>query len=490
MPISLVIALVLAFGVPWDTAPLPTPWPLVVLGLAVLVQFASSRAMGWAIARRMSGLGLGSPRGRSWWVRGLRGLSVLSLLLYLLLLVEVGWFEFVKTKLGIDGVPLLGEVLVLAPFLLIQLAGWLGQSVLDQTLAQSLGGAGLLRSRLSSVMLRARQAWGLVLPSALIYAIGFEVISAFTPNAFESPTTQLLSVALLGSIVLMAAPLFVRLAWPTRSLPPGLLRGRLEATARRLGFRFNDILIWDTGHTLLNAGVTGTLPWFRYVLLTDALIEALEEDQVAAVFGHEVGHVAHRHLAYFGFLCLGSLGLLALLAQALSTFGVATLDQVPAGWMRDGLAGVLDAGIALGFLGIYFFTVIGFLSRRFERQADVYGCRSLVDIKKTVETTAVGPGEMVVVHAAPSDDTLSLRSVQTFTSALVRVAIINGLEPSARSWRHGSIARRIAFLESLAGRPDALMAFDRRMRRLRLAVATALLACLAIATATGALDHL
>ena len=100
----------------------------------------------------------------------------------------------------------------------------------------------------------------------------------------------------MGLLVLVLSPLFVRLAWPTRPLPPGPLRDRLERLARRFGFRCTDILVWDTGQVMVNAGVTGALPWFRYVLLTDALIESLSPLEIAAVFGHEIGHIAHRHL--------------------------------------------------------------------------------------------------------------------------------------------------------------------------------------------------
>ena len=68
---------------------------------------------------------------------------------------------------------------------------------------------------------------------------------------------------------------------------------------------------------MLNACVTGILPRFRYVLLTDALIETMTPVEVAAVFGHEIGHIAHRHLLYFGFFFAGSLGILTLLADGL-----------------------------------------------------------------------------------------------------------------------------------------------------------------------------
>ena len=67
---------------------------------------------------------------------------------------------------------------------------------------------------------------------------------------------------------------------------------------------------------MVNACVTGILPGFRYVLLSDALIESLTPLEIAAVFGHEIGHVAHRHFLYFAFFFMGSLGVLSLLRRA------------------------------------------------------------------------------------------------------------------------------------------------------------------------------
>ena len=98
-------------------------------------------------------------------------------------------------------------------------------------------------------------------------------------------------------------------------MPDGPLRRRLTRISERVGFRFTDILVWDTGNMMVNACVTGILPRFRYVLLTDALIESLTPLEIAAVFGHEIGHIAHRHLLYFGFFFMGSLGLLTVLVE-------------------------------------------------------------------------------------------------------------------------------------------------------------------------------
>ena len=138
------------------------------------------------------------------------------------------------------------------------------------------------------------------------------------PAWMKAQIAEPIEIAALGTLVLMISPVFVWLAWPTRSLPSGPLRRRLERTASRLGFRFTDVLVWDTGGMMVNACVTGILPGFRYVLLSDALLESLTPLEVAAVFGHEIGHVAHRHFLYFAFFFVGSLGVLSLLAEILS----------------------------------------------------------------------------------------------------------------------------------------------------------------------------
>ena len=62
--------------------------------------------------------------------------------------------------------------------------------------------------------------------------------------------------------------------------------------------------------------------------------------------------------------------------------------------------------------------------------------------------------------AAPLSGALCPVGIRIFANALMNVALLNGMEPAAPSWRHGSINRRIAFLESLEGE-----ALPRRLTR-------------------------
>jgi STE24 endopeptidase len=256
--------------------------------------------------------------------------------------------------------------------------------------------------------------------------------------------------------------------------------------ARRFRFRCSEILVWDTGGTLVNAGVTGALPWYRYVLLSDALIDGLQDREIEAVFGHEVGHIAHRHLSFFGFFFVGSMGVMGLAGQGI-TF-LAGLSSRFASWGTDTTVGrIVQAGSLLACFAVYFLLVFGFLSRRFERQADVFGCRAVSCGRPDCPPHADLNGHPT---AAPLTEGLCPVGIRIFANALTNVASLNGMEHAARSWRHGSIDGRILFLESLEGRPDVERRFQKSVRRLRLAVAVILGLCLAAAFWSGALDQL
>lgn len=320
----------------------------------------------------------------------------------------------------------------------------------------------------------------MVLPAALIFSLAQDLSRRWLPATSEEPGFQMGMMAAMGALVLVLAPAFVRLSWTTRRLPDGPLRDRLERLSDRFGFRFSDILIWETEGSIVNAGVTGALPWYRYILLTDALIEGLDQHEVAAVFGHEVGHVRHRHLAFFGFFFVASLGILTLTSDLI-------YSQV-----LDGLAGSTGSAIAQGtttlLLGVgYFGAIFGALSRRFERQADVFGCRAVscgrVDCPPH-------PDPYARPNPPATDGPLCPVGIRIFVNALSNVAALNGMEPAARSWRHGSIARRIAFLESLEGKPLDERRFQTGVSRLRIGLALGLLAGLYLAFWTGAIDHL
>jgi STE24 endopeptidase len=498
LPIPLIVALILAFGVgpAADAASrpvlsLPLRTSLLGVGLTLALVGAISGLAGAVLARR-SGPDAAAGHARPW--RRLARTSVLldglNLAAFTWMIFGLGWLQVVQDGLGLKSAVLLDEVLDLAPFVIGQVAVWAALVPAERRLYPS-GAPIRLRSIGASLVRRIRAGFGLVLPGVLLYSLATDLIARYGGGEPDGSLESLAGVGLIGALILIGAPLFVRLAWPTRRLEDGPLRQRLEQTARRLGFPYADILVWDTDMALLNAGITGTLPRFRYILLTDRLIDQLEPAQVEAVFGHEIGHVAHRHLPFFALFFLGSIGLMALVGQAFDT----SLTYLPYDWAERLSAGpwpqVLEwmaVGLSLAVLGLYIYVVFGRLSRRFERQADVYGCRAISC--GDPDCPILDSHDPTTASSSLAERTICPSAIRTFSEALWFVAILNGIDPKAPSWRHGSIQGRIDFLSQLDGHPEVERRFQTRVRRLRLALACGLGLGLMAALATGALAHL
>jgi STE24 endopeptidase len=479
MPFSLLIALLIAFGF----EPPATGVPAADVVTRVLETFGGvvliaglAFGLGFWVAFRASHIGATTSRLRHGYAIGTRLITFFSLVVYGWIIHWVGWSKLVRANWGLDGAILLDDIVVFLPFLMIQLLVWWGLYFADRAL-QIRQGIGVDHGLVRYLVLKSRQSLGLTLPVILWYVIRRDVIRRLVPSWEEQEAWEPVEMMLIGLVVLALSPLFVRLAWPTYSLPPGALRRRLERAAERVGFRYTDILVWDTGQMMVNACVTGILPRFRYVLLSDALLETLTPLESTAVFGHEIGHVAHRHFLYFGFFFLGSLG-------ALSIFGDLVSLSGPVLARLSWLSPALVEGVAIvTALGLYFWFVFGYLSRRFERQADVYGSKvvscDMVDCPPHTDLD----NELAPEPAVASKPSLCPVGIRIFADALTDVAHFNGLNRSNRSWRHGSIASRIAFLEALERHPERERAFQSSVRRLRWGLGLILSAALVISAA-------
>src|SRR5581483_3974994 len=128
---------------------------------------------------------------------------------------------------------------------------------------------------------------------------------------------------------------------------------------------------WDTGHSMGNAAVMGVVPWMRYILLSDVLIETMSDDQIEAVFAHEVGHVVHRHMVWF-VIFFGAL-----------FSGICCVEKLVENvhWLNERLN---ENAMVIGSLVCWsavFWLGLGFLSRRFERQADVFAARTIQSVR-------------------------------------------------------------------------------------------------------------
>jgi STE24 endopeptidase len=449
---------------------------VAALGVAATVAMGLGLGLTAAVRRR----GYPTALSRRGFAAAAYLVQAMNLVVFAWLIHGLGWPDLVRNGMGLKGVFVLDELTILAPFLIAEVLGWWG--LYPAARASRMIGAG---SGPGSYLLRkARMAFGMILPAVVLFWAGADLAKRTLGDSAAAPLAQLGVMAVMGAVLLVASPAFVRLTWPARPLPAGPLRDRLERLANRFGFRFTEILLWDTEGSVFNAVVTGALPRFRYVLLSDALVETLDEHEVAAVFGHEMGHVRHRHLTSFGLFFLGSLGVMALVGQlvdgsaALLGAGVATGPS----WIE-----LVKSVVVLGVVGVYYWLAFGVLSRRFERQADVFGCRAISCGRADCEQSHyAGPRNA----GSPDATVLCPVGIRICVNALETVAAENGIEPESRSWRHGSIARRVAFLRGLQGHPEAEQRFQGGVAGLRLVFALALAAACIAAYASGAFESL
>jgi STE24 endopeptidase len=482
MPIPLLVALLIAFGMnlpgPVVSGPSLSVRLLEMAGGISLIAILAFGLGGW-VASRVSHFGYASGRVFRRYQLGSRVLTLVGLAVYAWIVSPLGWSGLVLSGWGLQGLVLVDDLAILLPYIVIQLIIWSGLYFADRALHNPRN-----FPRLPLYLtLKSRQSIGLVLPVVLIFVVRQDVFSRLWPLWHQAPAAEVIELSALGFLVLACSPLFIRLAWPTRSLPDGPLRHRLERVARRAGFRFNDLLIWDTRHLMVNACVTGVLPWFRYVLLSDALVDALNPVEVAAVFGHELGHVEHRHLPFFGLFFLGSMGLLSVASHifSVSSTWVTAFSWIPTNQIELA-SDLVEAGLLLGCLGIFFWIVFGRLSRRFERQADIFGCKvvscdgSQCPPHFDFEEESSSPEWLNSPFSA-----VCPVGIQIFSSALISVAHQNGIDPQKGSWRHGSIANRLDFLRTLQVDPTREPVFQQQVRWFRLALSAFLLLMAAIA---------
>ena len=298
----------------------------------------------------------------------------------------------------------------------------------------------------------------LLVPLGLLAVTG-DVFEALIARASYQPPGWLataMPASLVIPIAILAPALVVRLLG-ARPLPEGEVRTTLESMCDRAGVRVRNILLWPTGGRLVNAAVTGFVGRLRWVLLTDGLLETLRREQVMAVMAHELAHARRRHMPWMG---VGLVAMSMVLAEAIDPILLEVRSaRIEAGgaeaaivsdlwWMDIAATAVVLAGTLVGF---------GWISRRFERQADAFAA---VRMSVDAEDRPLG--------------TVSVEGVDAMRSALTAVAGVNGVDLKRFTWRHGSIASRQRHLLGLIHRPIDRLPIDRVVRTIEIASVVAI----------------
>ncbi|MFA6046319.1 MAG: M48 family metallopeptidase [Phycisphaerales bacterium] len=378
-------------------------------------------------------------------------------LCFALLLTD--WPSLAATPVA--GTPLLTDLVAILPLFLMVLGQWSALYPIERRLRDAM----LLRQLDSGQPVyppptRGQHLWNrtrfevlLVLAPILLASLWHEGVtrlpaivghSALSAHAWELIVAALSWVGLIGVMVL--APVVLRWVWDLVPIGSGPLRDQADAMCRQYRVRVRGPFLWRTHGTLINAAILGVAWPFRYLLFSDAMLDRFSQEQVEAVMAHEVAHVRERHLMWIGIT----------LAAALFTLPWVIEPLLP----RGHTSGTTEAWIDITLL-LVVGAIFGFVSRRFEWQADAFAVRHLSQ------------------RLAPSQPNISIDAARIMAGTLAHVAALNGIPVRRFSFRHGSIALRCRKVMALAGRPVHKLAQDRVSRVIKLG--SLLLLSLAIA---------
>ena len=321
------------------------------------------------------------------------------------------------------------DLLVLLPFLLGSLAVWLGNYPASRALSQA---------RWGLVEYLVNQSRGLFfILGPWLFTMAVVDSDYYWPTRWIEFRNANWWVRGIGELIFVATiclffPFYLIRMWPHRRMPRGPLRERMERLLERTRMRCRDLMVWSTGRgRMSNAAVMGFVPWSRYIVFTDALLDDLDENEVEAVLAHELGHVRYHHMAFYLVFVLTFMMLL------LTVYVLLPEAARNSRW---------TVGIVVVLVVIFCWRVaFGFLSRRFERQADVASCQM------------VG-------------------SPLPLMTSLEKLAAASGGSRTAPNWRHYSVAQRVRYLSRFGFDAEALKEYHGTVRIIKgLAVAAVVL---------------
>ena len=333
-----------------------------------------------------------------------------------LVVFGLDWPQLVRGEWGLASSFLIDDLLIMLPVLLPLFLSW--NAFYDVHRATQIARAGIdgrppvVCRRSSFVGVQFRHYLGLIIAPLLIVLACYDTVQNFAAPLGKSWQTACELVCLL--VCILTFPAILGLVWRTTPLPAGPLRDRLGQVGEAMGVKIRNIMIWQSENMITNAAVTGLLPTRRYVYLSDGMLSRMDDDQIVAVYAHELAHARNRHL---------SLRLTALLAGCAVWQASLNCTQ-----LTQGLGFVYNTTlltlVAVGLLAIF-----AFYCRALELQADL--CAS-----------AGGRTEAIA-------------------TALLRLKSLAG--DGGNGWLHPTVDRRVAMIRTAAQYPAIAVRFHRRL---------------------------
>jgi Zn-dependent protease with chaperone function len=410
-----------------------------ILLFAVLVRWGFLR---WD---RRGGAGLLDPDGSPFFRAALvQRYVAAAVALYGVILYLLRWKTLCIWVFGEEGSGFLTSLLGILPFLLLLVSVWIS------SYPARLGQGGRGHSLQAYVSAQGKLYLPTVLPWFALLLL-MDLLALLAPQLQRRVEEDVLwGLGTFAAVLVVLAWAFPRLVvglWRCPPMEAGPRRNRLEKFFERHGFRSRGIVLWNLFEgSFSTAGILGVFPGSRYILVTPALLDALNDDELEAVMAHEMGHARHRHMVFYLAFMVGLTLLVDLAFRGvpwLITLGLMGLEKAgvsAAAWLAA--LEVQSTHVSLAFTLLFVLLVIayfrygfGVFSRNFERQSDLHA----LEIQGTAR------------HVAQS---------------LEKIA---GHHPRLRmlpNWHHFGIQERIDFLLRCERFPEEAQKHHRKVRRM------------------------
>ncbi|MGE0084582.1 MAG: M48 family metalloprotease [Desulfococcaceae bacterium] len=237
----------------------------------------------------------------------------------------------------------------------------------------------------------------------------------------------------------VGGPFLIQKFWGCKPLEKGHMRERIENLCKRAGMEYADILYWPIFEgRMITAGVMGLVKKFRYILVTEALLEILRPEEVDAVIAHEIGHIKRNHLIFYLFFFVGYM-LLSYATFDLILYLIIFTEPVYRFIIHSGISQTSVTSTLLTIMTvfvflIYFRYIFGYFMRNFERQADCY--------VYTLYDTA-GP----------------------LISTFEKITAGSGQSPDKPNWHHFSITERVGYILKCEKDRSWIKKHDQKIRK-------------------------
>ncbi len=226
--------------------------------------------------------------------------------------------------------------------------------------------------------------------------------------------TAVIMVILL--LVVFLQPVFTRVFNKLTPLEDGELKTRLTELLEKNGCTVRQISVSDGSKRSTKANAYfGGFGKMKTIVLYDTLLEQMTEDEIVAVFAHEMGHNKHKDtLKMFG------MNVVNVSAIVVSLWALVSVPEIYLNFGFDGVnygfAFILAGAVCLSFISPFLGLFISLFSRKFEYAADKfaadngYGEALISGLKKLAKNSYANLSpHPVVVALTYSHPTISQR---------------------------------------------------------------------------------